>query len=150
MNSSKLTHLYHTTRDAVSLHEGTPVNSSKLTHLYHTTRDAVSLHECTPVNSSKLTHLYHTTRDAVSLHECTPVNSSKLTHLYHTTRDAVSFHDDGKRFSAHLSEITVHDARTEERCTVHQFEELDVIIIVHGCIDRCCKANVCGFTHILA
>ena len=61
----------------------------------------------------------------------------------------VRLHNDGERARAHLRHVAMHDARTEEGCGAHQFEELDVVVAVEGCVDGSGELDVVGLPHLL-
>ena len=61
----------------------------------------------------------------------------------------IGLHNDGERARAHLRHVAMHDARTEERSRAHQFEELDVVVAVEGCVDGRGELDVVGLPHLL-
>ena len=73
----------------------------------------------------------------------------QYSHLYYATGRVIGLHNDGERARAHLRHVAMHDARTEEWCGVHQFEELDVVIAVECSVDGRGELDVVGLPHLL-
>ena len=61
----------------------------------------------------------------------------------------IGLHDDGERARANLRHVSVHDTRAQERCGAHQFEELDVIVTVEGCVDGRSEVDVVRLSHLV-
>ena len=61
----------------------------------------------------------------------------------------IGLHNDGERARAHLRHVTVHDACAEEGSGAHQFEELDIVVAVEGCVDGRGEVDVVGLPHLL-